>query len=112
MFRISFSRPHNENVYEANKHLIKATLDADRLFIPKGNHKSTNHTHLPMHIHKLIHNRQQNRSNPQIITFNNHINKQIQYMNTKQTPRNNILTKLITNKTEVFASELKQPLLT
>ena len=27
-------RPHSTNVHEANKHLIKAILDADRLFIP------------------------------------------------------------------------------
>ena len=72
------------NVYEANKHLIKEILNADRLFIPKGNHNSTNHIHLPMHIRKLIHHfancnliRKQNRSDPQIITLNNHINKQI-----------------------------------
>ena len=69
------------NVHEANKHLIKAILDADRLFILKGNHNSTNHSHLPMHICKLIHHhnhiRKQNRSNLQIITLNNHINKQI-----------------------------------
>ena len=43
-------RPHSTNVHEANKHLSKATFDTDRLFIPKGNHISTNHTHLPMHI--------------------------------------------------------------
>ena len=92
-------RPHSTNVQEANKHLIKAILDANRIFIPKRNHNSTNHTHLPMHIHKPILHRnhicKQNRSDPQIITLNNHINKQI--MNTKQTPGNNILTKLITN---------------
>ena len=29
-------RPHSTNVHEANKHLIKAILDADRLFIPKA----------------------------------------------------------------------------
>ena len=34
-------RPHSTNVHETNKHLIKAILDADRLFIPKGNHSNT-----------------------------------------------------------------------
>ena len=51
------------------------------LIIPKRNHNSTNQTHLPMHMSKLIHQRnhirKQNRSDPQIITLNNHINKQI-----------------------------------
>ena len=75
-------RPHSTNAHEANmRHLIKAILDADRLFILKENHNSTNYTHLPMHIRKLIHHRnhicKQNRSDPQIITLNNHINKQI-----------------------------------
>ena len=35
----------------ANKHLKKAILDTNKLFILKGNHNSTD---LPMHIHKLI----------------------------------------------------------
>ena len=56
-------------------------MDADRLFIPKGNHNNTNHTHLPIHICKLVHHHnhihKQNRPDPQIITLNNHINKQI-----------------------------------
>ena len=82
MLRISFpAYPHNTNVHEANKHLIKAILDADRLFIPKRNHNSTNHSHLPMHISKRIHHRnyirKQNRSDPQIITLSNHIKKQL-----------------------------------
>ena len=38
-------RPHNTNVYEANKHLIRAILDADRCFISKENHNSSNYTH-------------------------------------------------------------------
>ena len=66
---------------EANKHLIKANLDADRLYILKGNYNSTNHTHLPMHICKLIHHHnhihKQNRLDLQMITLNNNINKQI-----------------------------------
>ena len=70
----------------------------NRLFICKGNHSSINHTHLPMHIHKLIHYCsqlcKQNRSDPQIITLNNHINKQI---HEHKTLGNNILTKLIAN---------------
>ena len=37
-------RSHSTNVHEANKHLIKAILDADRLFISKGNYNSSNHT--------------------------------------------------------------------
>ena len=75
-------RPHSTNLHEANKHLIKTILNADRLFIPKGNQKSTNHTHLVMPICKLIyhcnHICKQNISYPQIITLNNHINRQIQ----------------------------------
>ena len=40
MLRIpSPAGPHNTNVHEANKHFIKAILDADRLFIPKENRK-------------------------------------------------------------------------
>ena len=42
---------------------------------------SKNHTHLPMHIQKRIHHcnhiSKQNKLEPQIITLNNHINKQI-----------------------------------
>ena len=42
---------------------------------------STNHTHSPIHIHKLIqccnHIHKQNGSEQQIITLNNYINKQI-----------------------------------
>ena len=61
--------------------LSRKILEADRLFIPKGDHNSTNHTHSLMHICKLIHHCnhicKQNRSDPHIITFNNHINKQI-----------------------------------
>ena len=75
MWRIISFKPHSTNVHEANKHLIKAIWDADRLFIPKGNHNSTNHTHLPMHICKFIHHCNHIRN--QIITLNNHINKQI-----------------------------------
>ena len=49
--------------------------------IPKGNQNNTNHTLLPMHICKLIHCHnhicKKNKSDPQIITLNNHINKQI-----------------------------------
>ena len=54
---------------------------ADRLFILKENHNSTNHIHLFMNICKLIHHhdhiRKQSRSDPQIIILNNHIDKQI-----------------------------------
>ena len=92
-------RPHRTNVHEANKHLIKAILDADRLFIPKGNYNNTNHTHLSMHICKLIHHRnhihKQNRSDPQIITLDNHINKQIHEQKTVTWKQH--WTKLITN---------------
>ena len=82
MVRISSpADPTALTFHEANKHLIKAILDANSLFIPKENHNSTNHTHLPMHICKLIHHHnhihKQNRLDPQIITLNNHINKQI-----------------------------------
>ena len=35
-------RPQSTNVHEANKHLSKAILDVDRLFIPKENHNSSN----------------------------------------------------------------------
>ena len=46
-----FYRLHSVNVHGANKHLlIKAILYADKLFIFKGNHNSTNHNHLPMYI--------------------------------------------------------------
>ena len=38
-------RPHSTNVHEANKCFTKAIMDANKLFIPKGNHNSTNHTH-------------------------------------------------------------------
>ena len=38
-------RPHSTNVHERIKHLIKAILDADRLFFRKGNHNGLNHTH-------------------------------------------------------------------
>ena len=45
------------------------------------NQNSSNYTHLPMHICKLIHHcnciHKQNRSGPQIITLNNYIKKQI-----------------------------------
>ena len=62
-------RPHK------HKHLIKAILDADRLFIPTTNHNSSNHSHLPMHICKLIyhcnHIHKQNKSDPQITILNN-----------------------------------------
>ena len=86
-----------------------------------------------MHICKLINLRKhigkQNKSDQQIITLNNHINKQI-HKQTKQTPGNNIFTNLIANtiytpcgapkqnyltknhlhnRTETFASKLKQP---
>ena len=74
MLRISSADPTAQIFMRATKHLIKAILDAQRLFIPKGNHNSSNHTHLPMHIRKLMHH---SRSDPQIITLNNHINKQI-----------------------------------
>ena len=74
------NRSHTTNVHEANKHLIKAILDASfsaRLFIPKKNQNITNHTHLPMHICMLIHHhnhiRKQNRSDPKITILNNHI---------------------------------------
>ena len=50
-------RPHSTNVSKANKHLVKVILDADRLLIPKKNHNIINHTHLSMHIRKLIHHR-------------------------------------------------------
>ena len=82
MLRISSpAKPHSTNVNEANKHLIKAILNADRLFNPEESHNNTNHIHLLMHIHRFIHHYnhipKQNRSDPQIITLNNHINKQI-----------------------------------
>ena len=76
-------RSHSTNVHKVNKHLIKAILNADRLFIPKGNYNSSSHIHLPMYrpICKLIHHGnhicQQSRLDPQIITLNNYINKQI-----------------------------------
>ena len=52
---LTFYRPHNTNVNEANKNLIKAILDADRLFIPKGNHNSSQslHKRLRLHAYKL-----------------------------------------------------------
>ena len=71
-----------------------------------------------MHIHKLVHHRnhirEQNRSDPRIITLNNHINKQIYEHKTK--PGNNILTKLITNtihlRVEHHSKTIKQKTLT
>ena len=67
-----FYRPHSTNVHEANKHFVEAILDADRLFIFTENENSTNCTHLPRHICKLLqqrnHSCKRNRS-PQIITL-------------------------------------------
>ena len=78
---LKISSTDTKNVHEANKHFIKAILDVNRLLSLKEITRSTNHTHLLIHICKLIHHRnllcKQNRSDSQIISLNNHINKQI-----------------------------------
>ena len=134
MLRISSPTEPSTNVHDANKHLITAILNTNKLFIPKGNHSSINHTHLPMYIHKLFHHCKhvwkENRSDPQIITLNNNINKQIHEHKTntwkqhldkidhKHNPHSlwGTSSKAIKQKniytTEAFASELKQPSLT
>ena len=70
-----FCKPHSTNIHKESMrqtNIHEAILDADRLFILKENQNSTNWTHLPRHICKLIEQRnhtfKRNRS-PQIITL-------------------------------------------
>ena len=70
---------HSTSVHVANKHFIEAILDANRLFIPKGNHNSTNHTHpcisTSLSIIITIFTNKTDQTHKSLL-LNNHINKQ------------------------------------